>query len=194
MDLTHRVAGQTAASKGSAFIYRISTPLNYLIPLGIIALSLYQVWPYFGQAWKTGSLSLVFLPFVGRFMANFLGGEDNPVLSTIILIGYALGPVSFYAYVRFMTGRHLSAIVTAIVALLPLFPFSPNMPERMILALVDRDGGHVLGLTVVPWISIVYHMYLRSGQAKWQYLAAFLSFLVGLVSFFAFTISLVFIF
>lgn len=193
MDLTHRLANQKV-NQTPTILHKVTAPLTYLIPLGIIGLSFYQVWPYLGETADTGSLSLVFIPFIGQILSSVFSGQDNLFLSTLILIGYVFGPVSIYAYVRFVTKRHLPSLVTALISLLPLFPFSTNIPERLSLVLVDRDGGHILGLTVIPWISIVYHQYLRGGQAKWQYVAAVLSLIVGLISFFAFTISLVFLF
>lgn len=193
MDLTHRVANQKSATTPTV-LHKITAPLTYLIPLGIVGLSFYQVWPYFGDKLDTGTLSLVFIPFIGQILSSLFSGKNNVFLSTIILIGYVFGPVSFFMYVWFVTKRHLPAIIAALISLLPLFPFSPHVPERLSLALVDRDGGHILGLTIVPWIAIVYHLYLRSGQVKWQYVAALLSFIVGLISFFTFTISLVVLF
>lgn len=193
MNLNHRVADKKSPVSGLV-LHKFGYPLTYIVPMVILGLSLFTLWPNFGNAWQTGSLSLVFLPVVGKLLIPFLHGEDNLFLSIVILISVAFGPVSFYAYVYFLTKRHLPSLLTGLLTLLPIVPFSTSVSERLILALAEYDGAHILGLSLLPWIAILYHNYMRSGEKKWQTATIVLAVLLGLISFFSFLLLLVFLF
>ncbi len=193
MDLNHRlVSGSGDANSLGVVLRQFKYPLTLVFPISIGILSLISAWPMFGQAWVTGSISLVFVPFVGSLLTPFLSGENNLGLSTVVLIGYILTPVSFYCYVYFVTRRHLAALVAGLFLILPILPISTQPSERLLLALADKDGGHILGLAILPLITIFYHQYIRTGKKLWQIAVLAGSGLLGLISFFAFLVELTF--
>lgn len=193
MNLNHRLADGKGGG-GFSSLHKIGYPLTFIIPLLIFGLSILTLVAYFGSSWETGSLSLVFLPLVGKLLIPILSGEDNLLLSTIFLVGLAIGPVSFYAYVYFLTKRHLPSLLTGLLTLLPIVPFSSSVPERLVLALVEYDGAHILGLSLLPWIAILYHNYMRWGKNKWQIATVVMAVLLGLISFFSFLVLIVILF
>lgn len=194
MNLNHRLADHRTAHPASFIAQLITYPFGYLIPFILLSLCIWVIRPYVGEGWNTGSLSVVFLPFIGNFLRQVLTPEDNVILSVIILVFFALGPVSLYMYVLYITRRHLAAIIAGLVAILPLSPFSQNPSERLLLAITEGDGAHIMGLTLIPLLAITYHLYLRTGKNNWQMISLFGGVVLGLISFFAYTISLIFLF
>lgn len=194
MNLNHRIADKKEGSTGEVIYKLITYPLGYLIPLVLLGFGIYSVRDYIGTSWDTGSLSLVFLPIIGPLLGQLLAVGNNFIFSHIVLLFYVLGPLAFYAYTYFVTGRHLPAIIAGLLSLLPLWPLSFNVPERLILALQDKDGAHIIGLTLIPILGINFHIYLQHGTKKLQVLAITGGLVLGLISFFAYIVSLLFFF
>lgn len=187
MSLHHR-AIESRESGINKILYQIRYPLNIVIPLIISGLGLLSVRELFGQTWQTGTLSLVLVPFVGNLLLNLLAPQDNIILSTIIIIGYAACSLTLYTYVYYLTKRHLPAILSGILLLLPFMPFSSEFPSRLILALTDFDGAHVLGTALLPLAILFFQKHLRSGEARERKIFAIIATILGLISFFTYLI------
>lgn len=125
MNLGHRVADNPNGDNLDVIYHKVKYPLNIAIPVLLIILSFWSIWQYIGSPWKTGTLSLVFLPFIGQPIGELLQANDGILLSQLVLISYALGAVSFYYFFYFLTKRHFTAITAALLLLLPLIPFLP---------------------------------------------------------------------
>ncbi|MBI4058506.1 hypothetical protein HY408_01935 [Candidatus Gottesmanbacteria bacterium] len=169
-------------------------PLNYILPLVVIALSLYMSWYYVGTTWKTGTLSIVLVPFIGPFLAPFLIGEDNVLMTYLVLAGITLLPLSIYRYVFYETRGMVISFMTGILTLLPLIPLSSEVPNRFMLGLAEGDGAHMIGLSLIPFAAASFQEYLRTGIKGKHYLTILLSFSTVLISFFSFSVLLVFLF
>ena len=193
MNLNHRLVDGKNDSPLTVAIRKFGPPLKIILPVFIIILTAISLLSISGTTGNTGTFSLVFLPIIGAKLAPFLQGENNEFMTALIKLGYGLGPVSFYFFVYGISRRHLPALVAGLMTILPIIPVSGSVPERLSLALVDLDGGHILGLTIIPWISLLFLRFARLGERKIQLGVVGLSFVLGLISFFAFCICLVFL-
>lgn len=191
MNLNHRVADGHSSSLTEA-IHRISRPLSFVIPLAIVLLSFLAIRPYFGTSWEIGPFSSGMVPSLADFLSGVLRIDKDIILSGLTLVGYALGPLSFYIFVYVVTKRHLAAIITGVAALLPMGIFSGHPPERLVLALSGKDGAHIVGLTLILLISWLFFKYCRSGQLRFLIIGSVVEILVGLVSFFSVFVLMVF--
>lgn len=192
MDLGHRLI-KRSFTPWQQVLFRIQRPLSILIPLLILVLSFFSVRQLFGLTWDSQGLSLVFVPVVGNFVKPILEQPDNQWLSILILSGYAITPLTIYVYVRFVTKRHLPAIVAGLLLILPLIPISFQYPTRLILAVKDGDGGHILGLAFIPILAVFFQQFLRQGKQIWFLFTILMGLTVGLISFFALIVCNIFL-
>jgi hypothetical protein len=192
MNLGHRVADNPNGDNLDVIYHKVKYPLNIAIPVLLIVLSFWSVWQYFGSPWKTGTLSLVFLPFIGQPIGELLQQNRGILLSQLVLVSYAFGAVSFYYFFYFLTKRHFTAVTAALLLLLPVIPFSSDPPDRLILSLVGSDGAHIIGVTLTPWILSLFLSFVRNGGRKQLILSVSTTALLGLISFFSFFLLIVY--
>ncbi len=192
MNLNHRVADKNNQSNIDLVLHRIQYPLTLVIPLMVLGLSFFIVWSYFGDTWKVGSFSFVFIPLLGPWFHQILM-QYPTLIASIVIIFYGLGPVAFYWFVYKVTRRHFAAVLTGLFTLLPLMPISASAPERLVLALIEGDGAHIIGFTITPLILTLFLDYEREGKHSQLLLFMLLSFIVGLISFFSFFMLSIFL-
>ncbi len=162
MNLQHRVVDNRYLTQLDMVMKRIAYPLNFLIPLGLTLISLYNIRDYFGTSFELGNFSTGFWSWVAGQIAGFVHTDSQVILSTIVLLCYALGPLTAYLFVYQLTERHLPAIITATLIQLPAFPFSGMPPIQLSLALIDGDAAHVAALSFMPLAALAFLDYLRS--------------------------------
>lgn len=184
LNLGHRIADSTHLSTLNMVILRLKYPMTIVIPVFIGLLSLYSVFGYFGTTWKTGNLSIIFVPFVGPMLTDLLGSA-NPWLSSLVLTGYFLGPVAFYIFAFVLTKRHVTGFIASVMTMLPVNPFASEVPRRLSLAVAENDGGHVIGLTIGVLASVIFLKFIRNGSKVLLGLFLLLGIILGLVSFFS---------
>lgn len=165
MNLHHRLADGNHQKTLDVVIKRISYPVNLIIPLALTLVSFLSVKDYFGGSWDIGNFSSGFWSILSSGIARWLNVEAQAVLGTLVLILYAVGPLTMYVFVYGITKRHLPAIITSILMQLPLFPLSGLPPPRLTLALVGGDGAHIAGLSLMPLTSLMFLEYLRSQKS-----------------------------
>ena len=192
MNLDRRVAQGQGLTGLNLAMHTLEYPLQLILPLVILALSIFSVWPYLGDVWQVGSFSTRFWPILSGWVGQIFQIPQDTILNWFVILGYILGPVVFYEMVYAFSGRHLPAFLTGLLTILPNTPFANTAPERLRLVLVEQDGAHILGLTLLAWIAVVYLRYLRKGKMLTLGLFGLLVSFLASISIFTVTLLLVF--
>lgn len=95
---------------------------------------------------------------------------------------YALGPVTLYLFVKYLTRREFPAILTALLySLIPSFLFIIlPLPSRLEILTFYGEGPHISGLTVTPIAALTFLQALRKPAFKNYALAGLAIALVAL--------------
>lgn len=191
MNLNHRLAQGWAINTLSIVMHRIQGRPRYLIPFILVFLGLWSVKDYIGEVGQTGTLSLVLIPFIGEWLARTIIHEGR-FLSTLAILSYVGTSVTTYVYTYWLTKRHLAAFIAGLLFLLPLNPLSVSPDEHLMLGFAQQDGAHIIGFTLIPLVLILYLTFLRTETSRSRITFIILSLLVGLISFFSFTMLFIF--
>lgn len=145
-------------------------------------------------------------------LRSFFGEPDRvnvfsapliPVLTNLtdIFVSYAWGvrvwllvfmiflPLSFYFFVKELSGRRLMGFFSALIASLSVWVF---LPIRVSLGLLAQDGAHIASLTLIPLVCLALLKFLRKGNFWFGILSASGFTLVALTSVIGSMILLVF--
>lgn len=185
MNLNHRVADKQSFEGLDVVMHKIQYPLTLVLPLGLTIVSFFSVRYHFGAEWDIGPFSTPFIPFISQQFANIIQLDWSVIASSLIISLYALGALSFYFFVFALTKRHLPAIITSLLSMVPVIPFSNQAPERLSLALLQEDGAHVAAFSLSILALTAFFVYLRKEKIAHLIVFTLISFVVILLSFFA---------
>ncbi|HUV46563.1 MAG TPA: hypothetical protein VMW29_00360 [Candidatus Bathyarchaeia archaeon] len=132
--------------------------------------------PFFGQEDKSNIFSAPLIPVLSKlfFLMSF------PVAIRFWLLFFILFlPVTFYFFVREISGRRITAFLASLIISLPLGIF---LPLRLKLALFTEDGNHIASLTLGILACLFLLRFLRSGNFKMGVSSSLLISLVALTS------------
>ncbi len=164
---------------------RLKGPLKFIVPVIVCAISFLSIRDTFGNVWDTGGFSLPVILFIITAIANIAGIDSELVLSTFVIVFYALGPLTFYFFVYLLTKRQLPAFLTGLLTILPFNPLSLNPPNRLVSALVDKDGGHIISLTFIPLTALLFLKYIKTNKSLWLIFFEISVIMLSLVSLFS---------
>lgn len=185
MDLNHRLINVDSANKWKIAMHRINQPLGYVIPLFIAGLSLFSIYQYFGSEWQVGNFSTPLAPWIGQILGNIFQADPLVMISDIVLFIYALGSVTCYFLIYLITRRHLPAVMVGLLSILPRFAFSNSPPEKLILAIQDNDGAHIMALTFVFIAASLFFYFVKKGLKKYLIWFCLIAALLTAISFFS---------
>jgi len=129
--------------------------------LGIAALLLANIWllyPFFGSPDQTNVFSAPVVPVLVTLtekMAPFAYGVRIWLLVFLIFF-----PLSFYFFVRGISGRKLTAFLASFMVILPIRVF---LVTRVELGLLGEDGAHIASLTFTPLVCLLLLRFLKRG-------------------------------
>lgn len=130
--------------------------------LGVVALFLTNIWllyPFFGQEDKTNVFSAPVIPVLADLTENFLPFTYGVRLWLLVFL--ILFPLSFYFFVREISGRKLAGFLAGFIVSLPVGIF---LPLRINLGLLGEDGSHIASLTLIPLVCLLLLRFLRQGN------------------------------
>jgi len=163
-------------------------PLEFLILIFVFGLNFYLVYPFFGTAANQTNFSGPIIPFVTSIISLF--GVTTAYAIQIVYIAFILiFPLSFYLFIKRVSGRKLVALFAVMIASLP---FSPFLRIRVESALTGIEGPHVASLTLIPLAVYGLLTFLRYGRLKNVIIASVSASLVALTSPFGFITYAVF--
>lgn len=145
--------------------------------VGLLALNFILLLPFFGHPDKTNLFSAPVIPFLVNLTENWLPYAYGVRLWLLIFL--LLFPLTFYYFVREISGRKLAALTATLMTSLPLGFF---LLARVNLGLLSEDGGQIASLSILPLACLLLLRFLRSGNFWMGFLAALGSALVALMS------------
>ncbi|MBI2327942.1 hypothetical protein HYU92_06520 [Candidatus Curtissbacteria bacterium] len=130
-------------------------------------------WPIISQI---NFEEVFFTPLVPFLMAalSLLGILKNEAMRILFIVSLMISTVGVYLLVRDLTKRHLTAILAALIYMLPPVPvfvltyarqglYQVELEAaRNFLTIVYGDGGQFLGLALIPFAMIFLLRYLKS--------------------------------
>jgi len=129
--------------------------------VGLVILLLANLWllyPFFGSPDQTNVFSAPVVPVLVTLterMAPFAYGVRIWLLVFLIFF-----PLSFYFFVRGISGRKLTAFLASFMVILPIKVF---LVTRVELGLLGEDGAHITSLTFTPLVCLLLLRFLRRG-------------------------------
>lgn len=131
----------------------------FLITLLLINFGL--LFSFFGKPDETNVFSAPLIPILAQatsFMVPFVYGVRLWLL--VLLLAF---PVTFYFFVREITGRKFPAAVAALLISIPAEPF---LKSRIELGLFADDGGQMAALTISAAVCLLLLRFIRQGGFK----------------------------
>lgn len=169
-------AGIDRSVKGKSGTKGLGKPwiAERLMLLGLIVSNLLLVLPSGGSSF-TYVFSAPVVPVLAQIPGLF--GVEYDVAVRWLLLGFFLfGPITLYLFVRELTGRRLSAIVSAVLYSLPV------LRARFDALMVSGDGAHIAALTLVPLAGFYLMRFLKRGSFPSANAASVAVLLVALTS------------
>ncbi len=142
---------------------------------------------------------LAYTPLIPYFVA--LIHMVTPIVSfarayrLVTAVAYALGPVSFYLFVKYLTRREFTAILASIIYTIGLpYPYETMFlgsnatsgvslaPSRLVALTAYGEGPHIVGLTIIPLSAQAFIIALRRPSFKTSALAALTASAVALIN------------
>jgi len=139
--------------------------------------NLFLLYPFFGHEDKTNVFSAPVVPVLANITDTFVPysyGVRIWLLSFLIFF-----PISFYFFVREISGRKLIGFLSSFIASLPIGIF---LPLRVSLGLYASDGAHMASLTFIPLVCLLLLKFLRKGSFWMGIFSALGTTLVALTS------------
>lgn len=147
---------------------------------GLVALFLITLWllyPFFGFENRTNVFSAPVIPVLATLTERWVSFAYGV---RIWLLGFLIFfPLSFYYFVREISGRKLTAFLATFFAILPVGIF---LQVRVSLGILGEDGAHIASLTLVPLVSLLSLRFLRRGSFWTGIFSAFGATFIALTS------------
>ncbi|MFC1727462.1 hypothetical protein ACFL0Y_02975 [Patescibacteria group bacterium] len=148
-----------------------------LVVLGLLLINLYLLHPFFGREDKINVFSAPIVPILATVtekIVPFSFGIRIWLLAFLVFF-----PVSFYYFVREISGRRLAGLLSTLIVTIPASVF---LGMRIQLGLLSQDGGHVASLTLIPLVCLLMMRFLRTGNFWTGVLSAAATTFVALTS------------
>jgi len=141
-------------------------------------LNLYLVVPFFGREAFITSYSGPMIPF----LAKIIGLTGLPLsygFEVVNIVFFLLFPVTFYIFMRRVSGKTLVAFLAGLMVSLPLSPFAG---ARLRAVFYSVEGPHMASLAIVPVAMMGMMSFLHDGGLRNLVVSSLASALVALIS------------
>jgi len=143
----------------------------------IFAINLWLLSPFFGYKNQNNGFSAPLIPFLTGTTRVFFSYSQGVTFWLLILL--LLFPISFYFFIREISGRRFVAFSAVLIATLPVGLF---LPLRVKLGILAEDGGQIASLTLIALACFFLLKFLRHGSFRMGIFSALSFALVGLTS------------
>lgn len=130
--------------------------------LGLLVLFGVNFWlllPFFAQEDQTNVFSAPLIPVLADLTSSLLPFSYGIRLWLSVFMLFF--PISFYFFVRVVSGRRSVAFLASFFVSLPIWIF---LPLRINLGFLSQDGGYVASLTLTPLVCLLLIRFLRQGK------------------------------
>ena len=143
---------------------------------------------FFGHEDTVNLFSAPVIPLLASFTEAFIPFSYGVRLW--LLVFFIFFPLTFYYFVKEISGRKLAGLISAFIVILPVGIF---LPLRINLGLLSEDGAHIVSLAFVPIVCLLLLRFLRHGNFWAGILSALGTTLVALTSPLGFVILTIFL-
>lgn len=128
------------------------------------------------------------VPLLARAI-SLLGTPFMYSIQLVNVIFFLAFPITFYFFVKFVSGRKFAAFLSCLVVTLPLFAFAKTRVE---FGLLSNESPYIASLSTLPVALIMLLKFLREGGVKnlvWVSVAAAFTALISPFGIFIFVIT-----
>ncbi|OGM02153.1 hypothetical protein A2115_01425 [Candidatus Woesebacteria bacterium GWA1_41_8] len=180
-----RVKEKLAQAKNSLAITKAwwsNGPMEGLGLLAIFILNFFLVYSFFGTQSPVIYFSGPVIPLFAKAMGLFLVTLPYGIQITNAAF-FVFFPLTFYLFVKKITGRKATAFLAVLISCLPIYPFGLVRIYGMFLG---QDGPHIASLTIIPLAIYGLLSFIRDGGIRNLVIASVSSGLIALISPFGF--------
>ncbi|MBU1110093.1 hypothetical protein KKB83_00495 [Patescibacteria group bacterium] len=138
--------------------------------------------PFVKVAKSIGVISGPLIPSAALLISQLTGVSADQLAVYLVALGQFFGVISFYFFLRELTGRRLPGLMVAFFYSLPVGFLAL---ENTRFAFIMGDGAHVAALGLFPVTCYLLLSFLKRGRARFGLGASFGMSLVALISSFA---------
>lgn len=125
----------------------------------LFGLNLYLLYPFFGHPDTVNVFSAPVIPVLAGASENFISYPYGVRIWLLVFLIFL--PLSFYWFVREISGRKLTGFLASLIVGLPVGIF---LPLRINLGLLAQDGAHITSLAFTPLVCLLLLKFLRRGN------------------------------
>ncbi len=155
---------------------------DFLSLLLILIINIYLISPSFGTAAAPTTFSGPVIPLLARAI-ELTNIEIGQAFQIVNIVFFLLLPISFYLFVKRVSGRRLVAVLAATFVSLPIYPFARTRVEVGFLGI---ESPHIASLAIMPMALYGLLSFLRQGGIVNLVISCVSSSLVALTSPFGF--------
>lgn len=130
--------------------------------LGVTALfltNLFLLYPFFGGEDTVNVFSAPVVPLLAGLTETLVPFSYS--IRIWLLVFLLFFPLTFYYFVREISGRKMTGLVAGFLVVLPIGTF---LASRVNLGLFSEDGAHIASLTFIPLVCLLLLRFLRRGN------------------------------
>jgi hypothetical protein len=147
------------------------------VVIGLMVVNFILILPFFGAEDRANVFSAPLIPLLSEITEPLIPFTYG--IRIWLLTFIAFFPLTFYYFVRDISGRRLVGMLASLISLLPIGVF---LSYRIDMGLLAGDGSHIAALTVIPLASLALLRFLRFGNFWYGMLASGLGAVVALTS------------
>jgi hypothetical protein len=148
----------------------------------IFALNFYLIYPFFGTPASDTTFSGPVIPLLAKTI-EFFGMPLSYSIQIVNIAFFLLFPISYYFFIRRISGRKMVAFLSLLFVSLSIYPFGET---RIRAAFSAVDGPHIASLAIFPLALHGLLVFLREGGVRNLVIASVSSGLIALISPFGF--------
>ncbi len=141
-------------------------------------INFYLVSNFFGEQSANTTFSGPVLPLISKAF-SFTGIPFTYAVQIVNAVFFIFFPLSYYLFIKAITGRKLAAFIAVLFASLPIYPFAK---VRADFTFQGADSAHIASLAVIPATLFASILFIRRGGIKALIFAAATATLISLIS------------
>lgn len=118
--------------------------------------------PFFGQSADSLKFSGPVVPFLAKSV-SLTGVPFLYAVQLVNVIFYLILPVTFYYFVKFVTGRKFAAYLSTIILSMPVSVFAKSRVE---FGMLSHESAYIAGIAFLPIGLITLLKFLKNGGVK----------------------------
>lgn len=162
--------------------------MEIVLVAAVFFINFYSVSSYLGTAAIENTFySGPIIPGLAKIL-EFFGVGLTYAFQLVNIVFILFLPITFYFFVKIVSGRKIIAFLAILISSLPFYPFAE---VRVVSSLVGLDGAHISSLTIAMLGLLSLFKFIKQGGARSLVSASIFSSLVALMSPFGFSTFLI---